>query len=59
MLVVDAGWYYFDLRGVRVRGTATADAARTPGDGSVRWWTMHPAKTITWDYGSLRERGTG
>jgi len=49
VLLLDDGEFYFELRGVRVRGTLRD----TTGDGTRE---VVPEKIITWDYGSMRQR---
>jgi len=48
VLLLDDGEFYFELRGIRVRGTLR-DAA-----GGAR--EVVPEKIITWDYGAMRQR---
>ncbi len=48
VLLIDDGEFYFELRGVRVRGTL-----RDAGGGEHE---VVPAKVVTWDYGSMREK---
>ena len=48
VLLIDDGEFYFELRGVRVRGTL-----RDAGDGARE---VVPEKIITWDYGSMRRK---
>jgi hypothetical protein len=48
VLLIDDGEFYFELRGVRVRGTL-----RDTGDGTLEFV---PEKTVCWDYGSMRRR---
>jgi len=48
VLLIDDGEFYFELRGVRVRGTL-----RDAGGGERE---VVPAKVVTWDYGSMREK---
>ncbi len=50
VLLVDDGEFYFELRGVRVRG-----ALRDTG-GGVR--EVVPEKVVTWDYSAMRERAS-
>ena len=47
-LLIDDGQVYFELRGVRVRGTW-----REAGDGTHE---VVPEKITCWDYGSMRRR---
>jgi hypothetical protein len=56
MLVIDDGWYYFELRGVRVRGMLR-DAPPPPSvSTALRWLELEPIKINAWNYGSLRAR---
>ena len=56
MLLIDDGVFYFDLRGVRVRGTLR-DAATPPAlDNRLRWLDLEPLKINAWHYGSMRPR---
>lgn len=48
VLLIDDGEFYFELRGVRVRGTL-----RDAGDGTRE---VVPEKIVTWDYGSMRRK---
>ena len=48
-LLIDEGRYYFELRGLRARGTL--GPARDDG-----WRPFAPGRIVTWDYGTLRER---
>jgi hypothetical protein len=48
VLLLDDGDFYFELRGIRVRGTL-----RDAGDGTRE---VVPEKIITWDYGSMRKK---
>jgi hypothetical protein len=50
VLLIDDGEFYFELRGVRVRGTL-----RDAGDGTRE---VLPEKIVTWDYGSMRKRAS-
>jgi hypothetical protein len=55
-LVIDEGWYWFELRAIRIRGTAMP-AARPPEGGSpnLEWFQIAPARITAWDYGTLHE----
>ncbi len=53
-LLLDEGPWYFDLRGVRVRGTAVACAP--PAHSSLAWFEIKPEREVAWDYGRLRAR---
>jgi hypothetical protein len=48
VLLIDDGEFYFELRGVRVRGTL-----RDAGGGERE---VVPEKVVTWDYSAMRER---
>jgi len=48
VLLLDDGDWWFELRGVSVRGVARRD-----GDG---WYTVEPRGVLAWSYGSLRLR---
>ena len=48
VLLIDDGEFYFELRGVRVRGTL-----RDAGGGEQE---VVAEKVVTWDYGAMREQ---
>lgn len=51
--VVDAGPWYFDLRGVRIRGHARR---QRPGDSDLEWYAVAPEIEVAWHYGRMRDR---
>ena len=54
-LLIDDGRWYFDLRGVWVRGALVAcEAPVTDADGRS-WFELTPEKIAAWHYGSMRE----
>ena len=56
VLVIDAGAYWFDLRGISVRGTATR--VEPSGDGrpdDLVWYAIAARRILAWDYGAIRE----
>lgn len=53
-VVIDEGPWYFDLRGVRVRGPVSADG-EGGGDG-LQWFEVRPEREVAWHYGTLRRR---
>ncbi len=54
-LLVDDGYWYFDLRGVWVRGAlAPAETPSGAPDGAS-WFELTPEKTTAWHYASMRE----
>jgi hypothetical protein len=52
VLVRDDGPYWFELRGVTVRGLARRAEAQD-GDRSA-WYDVEPRRVLAWDYGALR-----
>lgn len=56
VLLVDDGAFWFELRGVSVRGRARPVEAGAPAavDGLV-WYAIEPRRVLAWDYNSLRE----
>lgn len=55
VLVRDDGPYWFELRGVSVRGVARRVEA--PNGESTRhllWYAIEPRRVLAWDYGALR-----
>jgi hypothetical protein len=56
VLVVDDGPYWFELRGVSVRGVAARVAPPGAGDArSLVWYAIEPRRVLAWDYGAIRE----
>jgi hypothetical protein len=53
VLVVDDGPYWFQLRGVSLRGRAVA--APTGDADGLAWYELAPRRVIAWDYGTVRE----
>ena len=47
VLVLDDGPYWFELRGISVRGTSRGVA---PGH-----WAIDARRIVAWDYGAIRE----
>jgi hypothetical protein len=54
VLVIDDGPYWFELRGVSVRGIA-AGVALPSGGGDLAWYAIEPRRVLAWDYGTIRE----
>jgi hypothetical protein len=56
LLVIDDGPYWFELRGVSVRGIASRVDA-PPGAAAVQlaWYTVGTGRVLAWDYGAVRE----
>ena len=53
VLLIDDGEYWFDLRGISVRGTAV-HLEPAPSERLV-WYTIEPRRILAWDYGTVRE----
>jgi hypothetical protein len=55
-LLIDEGMYYFDMRGIWIRGRALLGEER-PEDGSpaLNWFQLVPEKFVAWDFGAMRE----
>jgi hypothetical protein len=55
-IVVDQGWFWWDLRAVLARGALTPS---TPPDGAasadLAWFELTADRVTAWDYGRLRE----
>ena len=54
-LLIDDGRWYFDLRGVWVRGALVACEAPATEIGGRAWFELTPEKLAAWHYGSMRE----
>jgi hypothetical protein len=54
VLVIDDGPYWFELRGISVRGIA-ARVEPPSGDGDLLWYVIEPRRILAWDYGAIRE----
>lgn len=54
-LLVDDGPWYFDLRGIWVRGTLATCKAPAGAPSTSAWYELTPEKTVAWHYGRLRE----
>ena len=55
VLVVDDGPYWFQLRGISVRGTArrTTEPAGT-STANLAWYAIDTRRVLAWDYGTVR-----
>jgi hypothetical protein len=54
-VLVDDGPWYFDLRGVWVRGSLTPIEPPAGALEGQAWCELAPEKTAAWHYGSMRE----
>ena len=52
VLLMDGGSYWFELRGMSVRGVATRVE---PGGERLRWYAITPSRVLAWDYATIRE----
>jgi hypothetical protein len=56
VLVMDDGSYWFELRGVSVRGLARRIDRPEPRDtDALEWYTIDARRILAWDYGAIRE----
>ena len=56
VLVVDDGCYWFELRGVSVRGVAVCiEAPAGGGADRLAWYAIEPRRVLAWDYAAIRE----
>ena len=53
VLVIDDGSYWFEVRGISVRGIA-ARVEPPSGDGALVWYAIEPRRVLAWDYGAIR-----
>jgi hypothetical protein len=55
-LLIDEGMYYFDMRGIWIRGRALFSEERPEaGSPALNWFQLVPEKSIAWDFGAMRE----
>ena len=55
-LVIDDGTYWFELRGISVRGLAARiDPVEADGTAALAWYAIEPRRVLAWDYGAIRE----
>ena len=56
VLVIDYGWYWFQLRGVSVRGIAHRVDGPTGAEAApLAWYAVDTRRVLAWDYGAVRE----
>jgi hypothetical protein len=56
VLVADDGPYWFELRGISIRGTAAPARASVPAhDPGLAWYAVDAHRVLGWDYATLRE----
>ena len=55
-LLIDEGMYYFDMRGIWIRGRALFSEERPEGGSpALNWYQLVPEKFVAWDFGAMRE----
>jgi hypothetical protein len=56
VLVIDDGPYWFELRGISVRGVATRiDSQGQRSAHPLAWYAINARRVLAWDYGAIRE----
>jgi hypothetical protein len=56
VLVIDDGSYFFELRGISVRGLARRIDRAEPGEtDGLAWYVIEPRRVLAWNYDALRE----
>jgi len=56
VLVLDDGAYWFELRGISVRGTASrAEPPVSERPPRLEWYEVAPRRVLAWDYATLHE----
>lgn len=56
VLITDDGPYWFDLRGVSVRGLARRLERAAPNAAdALAWYAIEPRRILAWDYAAMRE----
>jgi hypothetical protein len=56
VLIIDDGPYWFDLRGISVRGLARRLERAEPGAAdALAWYAIEPRRILAWDYAAMRE----
>jgi len=56
VLVIDDGPYFFELRGISVRGLAKRIDRAEPGETEVlAWYVIEPRRILAWNYAAMRE----
>jgi hypothetical protein len=54
VLVIDDGPYWFQLRGLSIRGRAAPLAPPPDGRADATWYRLEPRRVLAWDYGTIR-----
>ena len=53
VLLLNDGCYWFELRGIAVRGTARASAPPPGTTSDQDWYALVPTRVLAWDYGTI------
>ncbi len=54
-LLIDDGRWWFELRGIMLRGTIAPSEAPPGGSPELAWLELVPGHAAAWDYAALRE----
>jgi hypothetical protein len=54
VLMRDAGAYWFELRGISVRGVARRIGPGPEEAGRLTWYAVEPRRVLAWDYNTIR-----
>jgi hypothetical protein len=54
-VTADAGFYWWDLRALLVRGSLVAAGPPAAADPALDWFEVVPRTTTAWDYSTLHE----
>ncbi len=55
ILLIDDGQYWFELRGMSVRGVARRSPPEREEAGGLVWYAIEPRRVLAWDYATIRE----
>jgi hypothetical protein len=55
VLVIDGGPYWFELRGLSVRGVARPAPAPAGESADLVWYALEPRRVLAWDYAHVRD----
>jgi hypothetical protein len=55
VVAIDDGPYWFELRGISIRGVARrAKAPPSRPEAGLTWYLVEPQRVLAWDYAALR-----